>query len=224
MFFVHFLILTLILAVLLLWDKLSVLPQYMEKNGANYLYALFCALLLIIILYCYFLFENQEILLNGNSMALVFAVLDVYVIISYLVGSKIGIYARPVAFVALMILTLVGRREAIFLNIISALLMFVVDTFVGTDDGTQIMYYSSLIISFSAGMFAIFFCEKTKTRFGVMGIGIFIVLPIDLIILLLDQIKYGILNLILMVCILICWGLLINIKKLQLRLVLQFRH
>ena len=52
MFFVHFLILTLILAVLLLWDKLSVLPQYMEKNGANYLYALFCALLLIIILYC----------------------------------------------------------------------------------------------------------------------------------------------------------------------------
>ena len=186
MFFVHFLILTLILAVLLLWDKLSVLPQYMEKNGANYLYALFCALLLIIILYCYFLFENQEILLNGKSMALVFAVLDVYVIISYLVGSKIGIYARPVAFVALMILTLVGRREAIFLNIISALLMFVVDTFVGTDDGTQIMYYSSLIISFSAGMFAIFFCEKTKTRFGVMGIGIFIVLPIDLIILLLE--------------------------------------
>ncbi|MBO4939636.1 MAG: HD domain-containing protein [Clostridia bacterium] len=184
-FFLHFAILVVLCAVLLLWDKLGNLGAYMETHAANYLYALFCGFLLILILYCYFLFENKEILQSGKMITLVFSVLDLYIVISYLLGAYLQIYARPIAFVALMIFVLIGRKEAIFLNVMSALLMFVIDTFTIDSLGAK-ECYSSLIISFSAGMFAIFFCEKAKTRFRVVGIGILIVFPIDLVILILE--------------------------------------
>ena len=184
-FFLHFAILVMVSAALLFWNKLGNLGTYMETHAANYLYALFCIFLLILILYCYFLFENKEVLQSGKKTTLVFAVLDLYIVMSYLLGEYMHIYTRPVAFVALMIFVLLGRKEAIFLNVMSALLMFVIDTFAIDSLGAK-ECYSSLIISFSAGMFAIFFCDKAKTRFRVVGIGILIVFPIDLIILMLE--------------------------------------
>lgn len=186
LFLLHFVILILLTAILIVGDKWSQLHEHLRQYGANYLYALFCIFLLMLILYFYFLFEDRTILADGKNIALIFTVLDLYVVISYLIGEKIAIYARPVALVALLIFVLVGRREAIFLNIVSALLMFIIDTFVSTTELTAQQYYSSLVISFSAGMIAIFFCNKAKTRFHVVGIGILIVIPIDLIIFLLE--------------------------------------
>ncbi len=185
-FLLHGFIFLLITATLLLYDKMNIFQEYMQSHGASYLYALFCILMLFVIMYCYFLFENKMFLTEARNIALVFTVLDLYVIMSYLLGEKIDVYARPVAFVALMICILLNRREAIFLNMISALLVFVIDTFAGTTMTTLNEYYSSLIISFSAGMFAIFFCDKAKTRFRVVGIGVLIVIPIDIIIFLLE--------------------------------------
>ena len=185
-FLLHFILLVGVTGVLLLHDKFDYLVEHMEAHGAHYLYAVFCAFLLTVIMYCYFFFENKTILSSGKNIALIFSVLNLYIIIAYLIGIKLHVYARPIAFVALMIFVLVGRREAIFLNIISGLLMFVIDNFAVAETGFLTEYYSSLIISFSAGMFAIFFCDKAKTRFRVIGIGVLIVIPIDLIIFLLE--------------------------------------
>ncbi len=186
LFLLHFIILVSIAAGMLLVPEIGHLKVYMKEYGANYLYALFSIVLLIGIMYFYFFFENKEMLLSGKNISLVFCILDVYFIISYLIGWKMDLYARPVAFVALMVFVLVNRREAIFMNIISALLLFVVDTFTGRASSHPYEYYSSLLIAFSAGMIAIFFCNRAKTRFAVVGIGIFIVVPIDFIIFLLE--------------------------------------
>jgi hypothetical protein len=97
----------------------------------------------------------------------------------------VDIYARPVALCALLIFILIGRREAIFMNIICAVLMFVIDTFADTA-ATQTNVYSSFIIAFSAGMIAIFFGNKAKTRFQIVGIGLIVVIPVDIIIFLLE--------------------------------------
>ena len=186
LFFLHFVLLALIAAVFLLGNKLTDIGDYMSERGADYLYTLFSVLLLIAIMYCYFYFENKEMLMSGKKIALLFTILDVYFVVGWLVGEKIAIYARPVAFVALMVFVLVGRREAIFMNIISALLMLVIDTYTGKASTHPYEYYSSLIISFSAGMIAIFFCNRAKTRFAVVVIGVLIVIPIDFIIFLLE--------------------------------------
>ncbi len=185
LFLVHFVILVLIAGGFILVGKFSYISDYMKENGASYLYALFSIFLIVAIMYFYFYFENKEMIFSGKNITLLFSILDLYFIISYLIGEHFNLYARPVALVALMVFVLVNRREAIFMNIISALLMFVVDTFTGSERSLY-DYYSSLLISFSAGMIAIFFCNKAKTRFAVVGIGIFIVIPMDIIVFLLE--------------------------------------
>ncbi len=186
LFLLHFTLLVLIASGLIISQEISHLQEHVKSNGANYLYALFSVFLIIAIMYFYFYFENKEMLASGRNITLLFSILDVYFIISYLIGLKLDIYARPVALVALLVFVLVNRREAIFMNIVAALLLFVIDTFTGAQNSNPYEYYSSLLISFSAGMIAIFFCSHAKTRFAVVGIGIFIVFPMDLIIFLLE--------------------------------------
>ena len=184
-FFLHFVIFILITVILLFGGRVSEVGKNMKEQGANYLYALFCIFLLFIISYFYFFFEEKEILKSGKNIALVFTVLDLYLIMACLIGYRMDIYARPVALVALLIFVLIGRKTAIFVNILCAFLIFVIDTFAVPEMAAK-ECYSSLIISFSAGMIAIFCGAKAKTRFSVIAIGLFIVVPIDLIILLLE--------------------------------------
>lgn len=185
LFLLHFVIFIALTCVLVLSDHLSNLVGFFKENGANYLYAGFCIFLLFIITYFYFFFENRSILERGKNIALIFILLDVYLVFACLIGYRISLYARPVAFVALMMLVLVGRRDAIFMNILCALLVFIIDTF-AVPEVTMQECYSSLIIAFSAGMLAIFLGGRVKTRFNVIGIGLFIVIPSDLIIFLLE--------------------------------------
>ncbi len=184
LFGVHFVLLVLIAAVLLLGDKWNRLAVEMRERGADYLYMVFCLVLLTVITYLYFFFEGRHMLDSGRNIGLLFMILDVYIIIGYLIG-KTSVYARPVALVALLVFMLVGRREAIFMNIVCSLIMFLLDNVTVGEVTTREMY-SSLIISFTAGMIAIFFCDKAKTRFRVVGVGILIVIPIDIIIFLLE--------------------------------------
>ena len=184
-FILHFIIFVGIAAGLLLGNKLSILGEFMRAQGANYLYAIFCVFLLITIMYFYFFFEDREMIGSGKNIALIFTILDLHLILSCLIGYKIAIYARPVALVALLVFVLVGRRNAIFMNIISALLIFVIDTFAMPDVPNQ-ECYSALIIAFSSGMIAIFCGAKARTRFSIIGVGIFIVLPINIVIFLLE--------------------------------------
>ncbi len=186
LFFAHFIILATIVGGVALAGEFSHLISYMREYGANYLYALFSILLIIGIMYFYFYFEDKEMLGSPRRITLLFTVLELYFILAYFIGLKMDLYARPLALVALLIYVLVGRREAIFMNIVSALLMFVVDTFTGTATTHPYEYYSSLLLSFSAGMIAIFFCGRAKTRFSVVAIGVLIVLPIDFMIFLLE--------------------------------------
>ncbi len=186
-YFMHFVIFIVAAALLLLWDKLPNLKENLSQEGANYLYVLFCAMLLFIIMYLYFFFENREMLINGKKIALLFTVLDAYLVMACLIGYRINIYARPVAFVALLVYILMGRKEAIFMNVMTGLLIFVIDAFAMPETEVPIKECcSSLLISFTAGMFAVFFASKARSRLHMVGIGLAIVIPINLIILLLE--------------------------------------
>ena len=57
-FCLHLVIFFLIAALLLWGDKLSEIGEMFSKEGANYLYAIFCIFLLIIFTYFYFYFET----------------------------------------------------------------------------------------------------------------------------------------------------------------------
>ncbi len=191
-FLLHFILMTslIVLAIIVgglsLGEKIADLDMYFREHGSSYLYAFFSSFLLITIMYFYFYFGNKEAISTGRNIFLLFAIIDVSLIINYFIGLRMDLYARPVALSALLAAMLVSRREAMFVNIVSALLIFIIDTFTGAASVHLYEYYSSLFISFSAGMIAIFFCDRAKTRFSVVAIGIFIVVPIDFIIFLLE--------------------------------------
>ena len=185
LFTLHFLLLVGMVFLLMLWDTSGHFYKSLKSNGNNYLYMLFCIFLLVFITYFYYFFESRQTLTSGRSIALVFTVLDVGIFLSFVMGKYVHIYARPVALTALLILSLVGRREAVFMNVISAILMFVIDSF-SDPNASATNVYTSFIIAFSAGMIAIFFGNRAKTRFQIVGIGLIIVIPVDIMVFLLE--------------------------------------
>lgn len=189
-FLLHTFVLVLIMAAVLLGRHVKELRAYLTENGAEYLYALFCVMLLMMIMYFYFLFEDRQILRNGNTICLIFVVVDLHFLISWVIGEYIHVYARPVAFAGLLIYALLRRKDAIFINVICSLLIFVTDTFTGMGGASAGIAarenYSSLIMSFSAGMIAIYLCNSIKSRFAVVLVGIAIVVPIEFIIFILE--------------------------------------
>ena len=58
-FLLHTIILIVLLAAVLLADKLTYIKEYMNENNADYLYALFAVVMLLLIMYFYFLFEDK---------------------------------------------------------------------------------------------------------------------------------------------------------------------
>lgn len=184
-FFVHFLIFIGIATALLFAGKYGQIISLIRADAGNYLYALFSIALLFLIAYLYFYFEDNTVLKKSGTIALIFTVLDVYLVMACLIGYNIAIYARPVALVGLLILVLVNRKSAIFMNIFCTLCIFVLDTFV-VKEITEIEAYSSLVIAFCAGMVGIFSCGKARTRFGVILTGLLIVIPMDIIVFLLE--------------------------------------
>ena len=59
-YLLHYVIFVVVAALILIGDKLPNLKENLTEEGANYLYAIFCTLLLFIITYLYFFFENRE--------------------------------------------------------------------------------------------------------------------------------------------------------------------
>ena len=184
-FILHLIILLALVTLILVWQKDGEFTDTFTINRANYLYIAFCIILLVWVAYFYFFFENREILADGRKTSLVFCVVDVCFLLSYVFGKYVGMYARPVALAALLFLMLIGRKEAIFMNIVCALLTFIVDNFADTTQTAQNVY-SSFVITFLAGMIAIFFGDTAKTRFQVVKIGVIILIPLEIIIFLLE--------------------------------------
>ena len=153
-------------------------------SAGSYYYVIFCALLCVVIMYFYFFFENRSLLASGSKITMIFAAMEVYLSLAFLVGYYVNIYARPVALVALLIVLLVGRKEAVFVNIICSLIVFMIDNL--SLFPTRMECYTALLIGFSAGTIAAFLAEGLKTRLRAIGVGAFIVIPIILIIFLLE--------------------------------------
>jgi hypothetical protein len=137
-------------------------------------------IILTILTYAYFYFECRRMLENLSKIVECFVLLDIAVLLSFVFGKYINPNARPFAFLAIMAATLLGRREAIFLNIIYALILFVFDlNFASYDVWTEC---ACLLITFSAGITAVFVSHKIKTRLQSILLVLILLIPIELII------------------------------------------
>ena len=147
-----------------------------------------CTLLLCFIIYYYYYFEDREFLSRGRNVLLIFSLVTVCVILSYIFGKFVNIYARPCALLALLCVFLFNRRQAIMLNFIFSILMFVIDTYTNnfSSDGATVQVYYSLMLNFVCGTFAIFAAAGNKTRGGLLLTGCVVAVPTVVIVTLLQ--------------------------------------
>ncbi|MGN0805129.1 MAG: HDIG domain-containing metalloprotein [Candidatus Coproplasma sp.] len=163
--------------------------SYIAKNYDKTLFTVAAVLFLSAITFGYIYFESREILTKIPRQFEIFILLDLSLVISFLITHYLNANARPFGFFAVMCATLIGRKEAVFLNVINALIIFVmdlninVDVIIATSGAEDIWQYCScLLISFCAGTLVIFISHKVKTRVQSVLTVFVLLMPIELII------------------------------------------
>ncbi len=174
---------------------------YFKNDYTRFLSLCICVLLLFAVVYFYFYFESRDFLTSPKNIFLIFSLMMLSLLICYLFGRFISVFSRPMALLALLALFLFNRRQAILLNFVFSLLIFVTDTYTGnftaTDGGFATLpamadvvgasdVYFSLMLGFVSGTFAVLTAGNTKTRGSLLLLGTFLSVPTILIILLLE--------------------------------------
>lgn len=182
-FLLNYLILV-CMVVLFLWmdtqGQAQSFREYVAENYNTVIYLLASVFLLVLTIYFYYVFEDKTLLASPKSIWLIFILLDICILICYFFGYFFNIYSRPIALLALLALMLLSRRDAIFLNVIFALMMFSIDRFSNFSNIEQ--YETALsstpLLTFSAGMVGIFVGSKVKTRLRSFLTGFAVSIPI----------------------------------------------
>ena len=164
--------------------------DFIKRNPYNIIFVASAVVFLSILTYGYLFFECKEVLCNIVKLTELFILLDLSVLASFLVGKYLSPEARPFAFYAIMCATLLGRRIAIFSNVINALLIFVIDLNINVNlasvaggNAMEIWQYcAGLLITFTSGTLIIFVSHKVKTRLQSVLLVFLLLIPIELII------------------------------------------
>ena len=157
---------------------------FVAENLNAYLSFCVSSFLLYAVVYYYYYFEDRNFLGKAKNVLLIFSVFTVTMIINSLIGIYVNIYMRPTAMLALLFVFLFNRRQAIMLNFVFAILMFVSDFYIAeftAFDHVNAPYYS-LLMSFVCGTFAISSASNVKTRGGVILTGAIISAPTLLVV------------------------------------------
>lgn len=160
-------------------NGISVL-DFIVNNTDKVIFLCATVIILTMLTYAYFYFECKSLLAKVSKIIECFVLLDLSILLSFILGHFIDPNARPFAFLAIMAAVLLGRREAVFLNILYSLLMFVIDINITSVDMWECC--ACLLISFCAGMTVIFVSHALKSRVQSVLLVFLLLLPIELII------------------------------------------
>lgn len=134
------------------------------------------------ITFTYFWFENKEVLARASRIFEMYILFSITFAVCTLVGKYISPIARLSSFVAMMLIMLFRRRDAIFLNTIFAILMLVIDRYFNVQLSGQIyIIYAGFISNFCSGIVAIFLFKNIKTRIGSVMAALVLFIPVLII-------------------------------------------
>ncbi|MBO7525775.1 MAG: HDIG domain-containing protein [Clostridia bacterium] len=181
----HFLLHAAVLSLLVVG---FIATDYAEQGGierffsetmklTNYVYTVIFIFLICFSIYVYLFAEFRDFLMKGKNIALIFVISEICLIIYLAMGKYLNVYARPAALFALLILLLINKRCALFLNFIFCLLLFIIDIFLnaslGEDEAT-----AELVINACSSVLAIYLVDGIGSRIKVFFMGFIVAVPI----------------------------------------------
>ncbi len=151
---------------------------FSSQNIEITIYIVIALVLASVGMFLYFYSEHRDFIRFGKNVNLLFIIVEISIVVMYLVGHFISVYARPFALCALLALLLINRRTAIFLNTVVCILMFMADIFVANSFAGNVQYYSALVICYTTSLFAIYLVYGLRSRLLVFVMGFAIAVPV----------------------------------------------
>lgn len=116
------------------------------------------------VMWLYFYYEAKEFLRHASNMEMIFLILELSLIISFVFGRYVDLYLRPLALASILVLYLKNRRSAFFTTVVFSLLLILMDSSFITNSTLMLEDYFSLIICYSSGTMSIFLLENEYSR------------------------------------------------------------
>lgn len=141
------------------------------------IYIFIAEILLSFIAFIYFYTDKRDFIKKTSNIIMIFLVIDISFIVCFLFGN-INIYLRPYALCAVMLLFLVNKRTAIFVNCFFSMSMMLFDLFVNYYLETNFEVYTALLLNFISGTLAVFIVDEEGSRLKVLAQGLFVSIPV----------------------------------------------
>jgi len=179
---------------MLLLNKPQNTLLFVVQEWERVVFVLASVLLLLVLTFGYLYFECREILTKPAKQQEMFLLFELSLVLSALAGRYLDANARPFGFFAIMCAILLGRKQAMFLNTVNAILLFILDINISLDINLEDVnlvsttwsgiwtYCAGLLISFCAGTLVVFISHRIKTRLQSLMIFFILLIPIELII------------------------------------------
>ncbi len=132
--------------------------------------------LLIAVTFLYFYNEKGDFIYKLSNQFMIYTILTVSVIANYAFGL-INVYLRPISLCCLLMLFVTEKKTAVFMNIVFASYMIVVDYLMYESNALAI---TSMAITFITGTLAVFLVDGKSSRFKVLLTGGVISIPVIL--------------------------------------------
>ena len=168
------------------------LNEFITTQYKNVITVAVAVALLTGIVYVYMFFENKSLLAQYSKIVEIYLLLCVALLLCNVVGKFINSTARPLLFFALMSAMVLRRKDAIFMNIVFALMIFIFNRFLNSADVTlgqdmpvgsikMVESFASMLTCFCCGIIGIIILKRIKTRIGCVMLAIVLLGPVILI-------------------------------------------
>lgn len=126
----------------------------------------------------YFFFEDRNFLKNPANLEMMFLIIEISVVISFLFSFFVNSYIRPLALVALLTLFLTNRKHAMFMQVVFCIVILLTTTVTESSHALDgVNTYLSLVIGYTSGLLAIFCMSKVYSRGKLLIRSIFLSVP-----------------------------------------------
>ena len=174
-----FTILLFVGAYALVDQRENLLSMFLEDTTllSKCIYIFIAEIVLSFIAFIYFYTDKRDFIKKTSNVIMIFLVLDLSFIVSFLVGN-VNMYLRPYALCAVLMLFLVNKRTAIFVNCFFSMTMMLFDLFVNYYLVTDFEVYTALLLNFICGTLAVFIVDEEGSRLKVLAQGLLVSIPV----------------------------------------------
>ena len=171
--------------------KLSGFIGYFKEYSRPLITVTVAIAILYFILYTFFFFENKAVLARIGKICELFTIIYISLALTFVFSYFVHPLSRPFVFISLMCVTLFRRRDAIFINSTYALMMLVIDRFLGLPFAVWTRYgltnveiyqgYACLLCTFCTGIISSTIFTTVKSRFQCVIFAFILFIPIEVI-------------------------------------------